>query len=411
MMRTPPASLDLPLTLAGCALLAVSTGPHLIWCAPLGIGVLTLVFARKGMDGTRLSHLAPAAAILTCLVLAPDLSDDFQRYLWEGHALNQGYSPYLHSPQSLYPELDHPAENKVNHDEMTAIYPPLAQYLFQLSDHLGQSVYAWKAIILLTLLPLWFVRAWDARALLLASPVLWVEGLWNVHLDVVALAPAVWMIYALERNRGWQAGIALGLLVAIKWVPLVFAPFCFLHLRGRERFFFLAPPVILPTVLMLPFIDHLPAMFASFRAFASDWYFNNPLFHALSAMMAPDEARLVMGAMLGLTLIALLLPKGTIRWKLTAVWTAVILFSPTVHPWYLIWLLPLAAKDRRAWVHLAYFAASLSYLVLVRYRAEGVWEEALWWMIPEWVLLLLSFIFLLSKKKYSKPDNPLPIPV
>ena len=41
-------------------------------------------------------------------------------------------------------------------------------------------------------------------------------------------------------------------------------------------------------------------------------------------------------------------------------------------------------------LNLAYLATFLAYIVLIRYRADGVWLESAWWMIPEWLILLYA---------------------
>lgn len=333
--------------------------------------------------------LSALPLVLICLILPPDLSTDHHRYLWEGHVQNQGYSPYQHAPASLYDTLEHPSEGKVNHANLTAIYPPLAQYLFRLSTIAGPSVYAWKLLIVLGLMLLWFFPAGTKNSWwwLIAPPLLF-EGVWNGHLDAVGIVPACWMMVALERQKGLQAGIALGCAIAIKIMPLLLLPVAFLALVREQRMKFVFGLIASLVILYLPFLGQLPDLFNSFRAFADNWHFNNPLFLLLKAGMAPELARRVMALCLILACGGVLLVWRDARQRMSAVWLALCFFSPTVYPWYLLWLLPFAPKDKRHFALGIYAASFLSYIVLYEYRLDGRWNESWLWLIPEWTLIL-----------------------
>ena len=68
-----------------------------------------------------------------------------------------------------------------------------------------------------------------------------------------------------------------------------------------------------------------------------------------------------------------------------------LLLSPTVHPWYLLWVLPfLALRANLAWMAFSWLVL-LAYHVLGDYRATGVWQESGWIRLVEYspVYLLL----------------------
>ena len=336
--------------------------------------------------------------VLVCLVLAPDLSTDHHRYLWEGYVQGQGFSPYQHAPLSLFDRLNHPSEGQINHPDLAAIYPPLAQYLFQLSTFLGTSVYAWKGMILLCLAGLWcFASERDGTGWWLLTPPLLLEGLWNGHLDAVGIIPAAVMISAIERKRAASAGVALGAMISIKLLPLLLLPAALLALPKTQRLRFLAALSVTLVLVYLPYLSQLPELFHSFRTFAGNWSFNNPLFHLLCEVAPVDWVRPLMAGCLLLTSALILLPQRSVRWRCTATWLALSAFSPTLYPWYLLWLLPFASVGKRGWASLIYSISFLSYLVLVKFRAEGVWQEAWWWMAPEWLLLFFCSYRLLAQ--------------
>ncbi len=390
---------------AGLLITAALNGAIWLYFVPLALLTARIATVSPSQDRAATPRkanpfaIAGAAALLACcLGLAPDLSDDYHRYLWEGYAQNQGYSPYARSPASLYDSLDHPSEGKVNHPEYTAIYPPLAQWLFRLSDAIAPNVYAWKFILALALAPLLTGPSRGERAALLLSPIVLFEGFWNAHLDLLGLVPGFALAAALTRGQPVRAGLALAVMTALKIMPLALAPFCFLHFARANRAAFAAALTLPLLVIYAPFYGQLPQVFDSFLAFSGNWRFNNALFNLLTMAISDQAARTVLAASLALAYAALLSIRADPLWKCAAAWAAIVIFSPTVYPWYLLWLTPLVSGRGRVYLHGAYAASFLSYLVLIPYRADGEWRESWFWTAPEWIGLLYCFYRMLKSE-------------
>src|SRR6185295_7255476 len=71
-----------------------------------------------------------------------------------------------------------------------------------------------------------------------------------------------------------------------------------------------------------------------------------------------------------------------------------LVLTPTLHPWYLTWIVPfLALRRSPAWSALV-VAAPLLYWPLERWREQGRWDEPDWlWpalALPFWGLLVLD---------------------
>ena len=390
------------MTEAVCSLAAIAclvAGYHLhlgfYWGALLLVTGWLLARLRDADRGTEITGkrwLLPGLILVTCVWLLPDLSTDHHRYLWEGYVQNQGYSPYLHAPVDLFDRFDHPSEPHINHPDLTAVYPPLAQYCFRLANFLTRSPYGWKILLVLSLVPLWFMGGpRGVNRLLLFSPIVLFEGLWNGHLDLLGLAPAIWLLAALDRRLPARTGFLLGCLTALKIIPVMLLPFCFVYFVKREKWIFLAGFAAVVGMCYLPYWDQLPHLFDSFITFSQEWYFNNPFYHVLVASMEAAAARKVLAILLMLALAAAFFYRDDVFWRCTAAWVALYLFSPTLFPWYLLWLVAFTRPQRQAYVHLAYAAAFFSYLVLIPYRAGGIWQEQLFWLIPEWCLMLFCF--------------------
>ena len=332
-------------------------------------------------------------SMLLALLAPPALSDDVFRYLWEGHVQNQGYSPFGQAPESLFPSLAHPAEPYLNHPHLPAIYPPLAQALFRLADGLGHHVFTWKLILMTSLmLTRWFLPV-RTFMLLMFHPLVLVEGIWNAHLDLAGLV----LVWALFRTAGRSKsngvpGLLGAALFSLKIVPAVFLPMAVANRSFGRQCHSAAVCGLAVVASYLPFLMDGAGLFQSLSTFSSQWYFNNPNFYALAHLGSPESARVVLTLTLGAGLIWLYLHRGVgIRDRCRSAWLLVLLCSPTVYPWYLLWLLPLTRPRHWYLVAIAYAAASLSYWILIDYHRSGSWQIHPAWLIGEWLVLYGCF--------------------
>lgn len=403
-MRTNYSS-ELWLFPAGTALLLLGTRYGLAWHFP-AVMVLSLAAWRLTAREQPSLWLPALPCLLFCLLAAPQLSDDYHRYLWEGFVQNQGHSPYRESPMQLADQLHHPSVGKINHPDYTAIYPPLAQLCFRIAALFGPGVMPWKFLILLSLcLPMLSARYRSRFGWMLAMPPLLLEGLWNAHLDVLGVALGAGLVLAMERRRPLLAGSLLAAMIGIKLLPLLFAPVCLKHLEGRDRLRFVGGLALVLLVIFAPYAADGPALFASFRAFAAQWSFNNPLFWGLKTLVGAEMARPILGAFLLLAVAWIVWLQRAFTWQCLALWLALTLFSPTVFPWYLLWLLPFVPLARTRWLVLLYAASFLSYGVLIDYWDQGVWRESPLWMGPEWLLMALAALRLLEAPSHIPADS------
>ena len=58
-----------------------------------------------------------------------DLSDDLYRYLWEGAVMTAGHNPFSEAPVTIS-GLDDALRDRVNHPDISSIYPPVALFWF-----------------------------------------------------------------------------------------------------------------------------------------------------------------------------------------------------------------------------------------------------------------------------------------
>lgn len=329
--------------------------------------------------------------------------NDIWRYLWDGHVAAGGINPYAFEPRS--PALDSLADStdghtlwgdiraNVNHPDVPTIYPPLAQLMFRVAHALAPgSVFIMKLLLVLFDLTTVLLIGLSLRAL--NRPVTHVVlYAWNPlvikvvaasgHVDALLamlLAATVYFVI-----RGWrsQAAIAWGLSVLVKISPFVLLPFLMWRLGWRRTTMGVAVVVI----GYVPHLDSKGTAFVGLRTFASEWQFNSGFFSLVEWLAsyfssAPILVAKITAFVMFLTLMAWMIYRDDRKnntfalCSLTALGGMLVL-SPSVMPWYLVSLLPLAVIARSSsWIQFSLLVC-LAFLVMIdgRERTWVLWIE------------------------------------
>ena len=369
-------------------------------------GALLSIFAARSLSASGLGFLllCSAAFRLTMLLHQPDLSDDVYRYVWDGKVATTGVSPYAFAPDDpqvsgLFPEL----RARVAHRELRTVYPPLAQAVFRVAASApGAGVFAMKAILgaadLAIVALLFAFGGTGARfgaALYAFHPLAVTESAGQGHLDSLGVALLLAALISLSRRRPVAAGLAFAGSVLAKYVPLAAA----LPLARRGGWQFAAAALVTgATVWGLATRDAADRPIGALGDYATRWEFNSLLYPAVSAAIEsshlPEKAKtayirwkegreqrpwmqrvfpwfytalFARAALALLLMLALVGIAAQVRETEAAVFAslgAFLLVSPTLHPWYLLWVLPFAAKRQEpAFLYLS-CAAPLSYGLL-----------------------------------------------
>lgn len=303
------------------------------------------------------------AALLTrlpALFALPLLDDDYFRFLWDGHQLAAGLSPYASAPSQHFLRIDISSAwaavlSEINHPDVPTIYGPSLQALFALAAAVGGAD-PWALKLLLVVVDVALVvvllRAGCACWLVLlyvVNPMAVKEIGFSLHPDgIIALSMTLAML-ALARGRAFQAGVCAAVVMCAKLPLLLLAATLDLkNATHRKAMVFCA--LIIATAY-LPFLVPDPAQpFAGLRAFADQWRFN-ALGYLAFEWIAGAHARLwLVGFYM---VLAAICAYGVACKKLSTVNAAVlfltlILFTaPTVNAWYWLPLLPLAIIAQR----------------------------------------------------------------
>ena len=370
----------------------------------LAAGSLLALCAAQSLSGSRPAIvLACGAALrLTLLVRDPDLSDDVRRYLWDARVGAAGVSPYAHAPAD--PALADVAPDLLPglpHADVRTVYPPVAQAAFRWAGALGAGALPLKALfaaadlsVVALIYALGGSGAGYAAALYAFHPLPVLESAGQGHLDSLGVALLLASLVYLRRGRKARAGVAFALAVLTKYVPA--AATLPLLRRGRVAFAAAALAVGIPVVLAATRGGVTPA--GGLSEYATRWEFNAVAYPALVTALewgeVPERAKdaflrlkerldhpawtplvfpFFSAGFLARSLLAILLAAALlaiarrIRDTETACFAslaALLLASPTLHPWYLLWVLPFAARRREpAFLYLS-FAVPLAYALL-----------------------------------------------
>lgn len=412
-----------PCTLAGTFLGALFTGDSQLAAVLLGIsGVAWIVCCRTRPIGGRPHALFWGVALglrIAALCWAPVFSDDIQRYAWEGEVLLDGKSPYalapdspeLHELRARLPEL----AGHVGHADVPAVYPPIAQLCGWLTSlvvracaaHPGRSNLAiLRSLYLLADLGvlLVIVRACKRGALDASAPLVWgwcplvcLEFAGSGHLDSLGILFLLLALLAADAGR-WSASIWCGLGAGVKFLPLCVLPWIGRTLPPSRRLLLLALPPALLALGYLPFLflgGGRRGLGLGLHEYAERWESASLLYRWFEHWIrehfhrgAPaEESRhlarvLVLYAWLALALYSIVRRRDA--WSgAGAIVGAALVLSPTLHPWYVLWLLPfLARRPSLAWSWLV-ASAALFYWPLGGWHARQEWIEPawIWWAI------------------------------
>ncbi len=349
-------------------------------------------------------------AITARLLLFPmEPGDDVWRYLWEGRMQGAGFSPYLHSPSDplLAPWRD-ATWTLINHPEASAIYPPLAQIVLQMIAAVSVSVGACKAVFVLAdlatvaLLARRFGRG--ATVWYAWNPLVIYVGAGGAHYEPVLLLALVagWLAWERKDESGndarlltgaWWLGVAAGL----KWItaPLL-AWACWAQWRAKRyrRAALLAVAGAVPVALGLAWFAWdfgrvgplAPKAFVSYARTAE-------LFPWLLELVWPASA------FKNGWLVWFFLPVAAgIFWRAKTMrefaetfLVALLVFSPSVHAWYFVWLVPFAVASRNLGVRGVSVSAFVYFWQWETQAQTGEWTQSPGERLLLWLPLLVGF--------------------
>ena len=111
------------------------------------------------------------------------------------------------------------------------------------------------------------------------NPLLAIEVAGSGHIDIVGALLLVVSAAALVRRWRATAAVALGLAIAVKFLPVVLLPLYWKRVRIRDAA--LATAVV--ALLYVPFLNHGRIPIGSLGTYVQNFRFNGPVFAALAS--------------------------------------------------------------------------------------------------------------------------------
>ncbi|MFT5286517.1 MAG: hypothetical protein ACI8TQ_002686 [Planctomycetota bacterium] len=399
-----------------------------------GFGSVAWIFAVWRQVELSTTWIVLGAITLRFLALTgtPELSDDVYRYVWEGGLVTQEINPYAQAPNSdqlsefreRWPDI----YSGMNNREVSAAYPPVTQWVHAaVTAAAGGPEQPSRALIamrifyacmdLLCLIPLALLLrgSRNARGSLVAwawSPLIAIEFAGSGHFDslgVLALLSALAVASRALSDSPIARTKALGLLVVgalSKLIPGLLIPFV---ARGRRQWLMLLAAAAVFALAWLPFLlDAGPAVFAGLTEYGTRWEAGSLVFRHVEAPFAmwferdgsrtdPRQlARLSIALVFGVIYVREWFRSPDLIRTAGVLIGSFLVLSPTLHPWYLAWIVPFVAlRPSRAWLFLI-ASAPLLYWPLAEWNSAGIWREPSWL----WPVISLPFFVLLGFDVY-----------
>ncbi len=383
----------------------------------------------------RLRLLLPLAIFLRLIafVATPNLSDDLNRYVWEGRVQLEGQNPYLVAPKD--PRVAKPGDpiwEGVNHKEVPAAYPPITQFFLRGLARLDLGILGTKnayALVefLCLLAGLLLLRRMGLSAALIGiqafCPLLLVELVAEGHNDSLALLFTILSLAFLGQAdkrsllRALLVGGFLGLAISSKYLPVLLLPWLF---RKDYRIpIFALVVVVLSYLPFYPPSGDWPQLFEGLRNYGVRWRGNESFFWLLA-----EGTKWAQGALshagwthwpVGVELqkasklpfmflfavgsfVVFLVEKAPAR-AFVLVLAILFVLTPTLHPWYLVWVAPFLCLIPVPGLFALLGSAGFAYHMLANWKLHHVWKESWVWKGVEYTPFYLLLLYDLFRKK------------
>ncbi len=338
---------------------------------------------------------------VTLVPLVPTLSDDIQRYRWDGHVQQAGWNPYLVRPDDprLAPLRD-PGWSMMSGREVPTIYPPGAELVFRLTWRVLPGPVGFKlpfllADLLVVCMLAGWIRSTGGKNVQLAiyawNPLVVVEFAASGHNDAVAIAGLVAAIVIIRRH-GTMSTLLLTAAALAKAFPAALLPL-WLRRAGWSKALWAAA---LTGACVWPyrsvwsdFAHHRrPPIFDTFAYYQSQNYYPS-LYTVIAWFSGSAElaAGVGMGVVAGLAIWVAARPDplgaqplagGDAARAAYILVGTILMLAPNSCSWYFTWIVPLLCffplrGFSTAWLLLTVLQF-LSYHVLIDYQATGRWH-------------------------------------
>ena len=353
----------------------------------------------------------------------PNLSDDFYRFFWDGALIHEGINPYSFLPNQVielgFSKFSHKTLAQLNSSGYASVYPPLNQFFFWLSTFTAQPL--WSAGILRI-----FLFLTDISSTLLIyklrtettltswfflNPLLIIEGVGNIHFESMMIFFLLLALYFISKNKFGKAGFTWGLSITTKFIPLLFLPALVFYHKRKDSWQLISIALLVCSVTLMPMLttQFSEKTFASLKLYFQHFEFNASIYFILRAFGFWLKGYNIIGTLgpilafislftISFGVIFFYNSKKSLETTLLYSLTFYLFMSTTIHPWYILTLIPLGLLSGHWYPVIWSFTVFWSYF---GYNCAG-YDLPTWWIISEYIILF-GTIGIELKKKYEAP--------
>ncbi len=378
----------------------------------------------KFFSATHFKFLVIAGVLFRVLLLfsVPNLSDDVYRFIWDGRLSANGINPFSHLPTEIMQMLPVTGITEelfaqLNSQGHYTIYPPVMQGFFWIAAKIfSMNVYGaivlFKCIIVLFEIATFFLLIQLLKKLSLPkhlallyilNPLVITELTGNVHFDGVMIFFVLLAFLFLLKNNWSASAIYLGLGVATKLLPVLFIPLLIKKL-GWKRGLLYSLITGATTLMLFAFVFDIATvqhLLNSVDLFIRKFEFNASVYYIvryIGTLVKGYNIIAIAGPFLillsALIIFIISFRNKNIGWQpfftktlfIVSTW---LLFSTTVHPWYICLPVALAVFTPYRFTILWSFTATLSYAA---YQSTPV-NENLWLVGAGYILIIFYAVW------------------
>ena len=321
----------------------------------------------------------------------PNLTDDFYRFIWDGHLSINHINPYAYTPDMVKAQNYLGADNMVLNDSLYqslnsrpyfTIYPPISQFLFSVSAHLSGGHLLLNQIILKLFIFLFEVGSVilihkilhqlrlssHLQLLYTLNPLVILELTGNLHFEAVMIFFLLLAIYFINKQQLTFSAIAFGFAIGAKLWPIMLMPLLLKKLGFKQTIFYSTISGLVSVVVLFPMLQQYANIFSSLNLYFQQFEFNGSVYYLLRWIINKDEhfetfelmrRLLPVFTVVAISMLSYFYTKDKFIGALQIAFSIYCLFATTMHPWYITPLIMLSVfsgyRYAIVWSLLIYF--------------------------------------------------------
>lgn len=351
----------------------------------------------------------------------PNLTDDFYRFIWDGHLVINHINPYAYTPEMIKASnylntnssvLNDSLYQNLNSPSYFTIYPPLSQFLFGTAAYLSGGNQLLNQIILKLYIFLFeigsilivpkvlkqFNLPLGAQLLYTLNPLVILELTGNLHFEAIMIFFLLLAIYLLKLQKLSLSAIAFGFAIGAKLWPLMLMPLLFKQLGLRRTIYYSVISGVVSIITLFPMVLQYANIASSLNLYFQQFEFNGSVYYLLRWMINPQEnystfylmrQLLPVFTLVGIIILSFKYNRNHLLLAMQFAFSIYCLFATTLHPWYIT---PLILLSVFTGYRYAILWSALIYLTYITY-IDSTYPENYLIIFIEYFLVIGYFLF------------------